>query len=201
MTTSVWLRIRWLLRLWILLVATPFNSPAIFAYNASQQAMVAYDGRAESAIGYGAVSVLIQRENKNATNGDRVLFAKFAKFLAAERVAVGESRALVPYYPPNSGFAGASGEATLVPGTIVDRYGGTGGRYLSPQGTPPWARSLQFGAETRSLNAYEVVRPIDVNAGTVAPWFNQPGGGVQFKLGTGTTVQDLINSGHLRPLQ
>ena len=117
---------------------------------------------------------------------------------AAEEVT--GSRALVPYYPPNAGFAGASGEASLVPGTIVDRYGGTGGFNLSPQGTPPWARSLPFGAETRPLNAYEVVQPINVNAGTTAPWFNQPGGGLQFELGT-RTVQDLINSGHLRPLQ
>lgn len=118
--------------------------------------------------------------------------------LAAEETAVG-SKTLVPYYPPNQGFAGASGEASLVPGTIVDRYGGTGGSFLSPQGTPPWARSLPFGAETRPLNSYQVMQPINVNADTAAPWFNQPGGGLQFDLGT-RTVQDLINSGHLKPL-
>jgi hypothetical protein len=117
---------------------------------------------------------------------------------AAEETAAG-SKALVPYYPPNQGFAGASGEASLVPGTIVDRYGGTGGSFLSPQGTPPWARSLSFGAETRPLNSYQVMQPINVNADTAAPWFNQPGGGLQFDLGT-RTVQDLINSGHLQPL-
>lgn len=128
----------------------------------------------------------------------RALFVSFAKFLAAEETAAG-SEALVPYYPPNQGFAGASGEASLVPGTVVDRYGGTGGSFLSPAGTPLAARSLPFGTENLPLNSYQVMQPINVNAGTAAPWFNQPGGGLQFDLGT-STVQDLINSGHLKPL-
>lgn len=119
--------------------------------------------------------------------------------LAAEDTAAG-SRALVPYYPPNQGFAGASGEASLVPGTIVDRYGGTGGSFLSLQSTPAAARSLPFGAASRPLKSYQVMQPIKVNAGIAAPWFNQPGGGLQFDLGT-RTVQDLIDSGHLQPLQ
>ena len=45
MTTSIWLRLRWLVPLLVLLVATPFASPAIFAYDASQQATVTYDER------------------------------------------------------------------------------------------------------------------------------------------------------------
>jgi RHS repeat-associated protein len=110
------------------------------------------------------------------------------------------STALVPYYPPNRGFSGAPGDATLVPGSIVDRYGGPGGSFLSPQGTPPWARSLPYGAETRPLNAYEVVKPIDVQAGKAAPWFNQPGGGTQYDLGQ-KTVQDLIDGGYLKPIK
>jgi hypothetical protein len=56
------------------------------------------------------------------------------------------------------------------------------------------------GAESRLLSAYEVVKPFEVDAGKAAPWFGQPGGGTQFDLGT-RTVQDLINSGHLSPLQ
>jgi RHS repeat-associated protein len=50
--------------------------------------------------------------------------------------------AISPYYPPNRGFDGQPVKTTLQPGTVVDRYGGTGGSFASPQGTPPWARSL-----------------------------------------------------------
>lgn len=110
------------------------------------------------------------------------------------------SRAIVPYYPPNQGFVGASARASLVPGTVVDRYGGTDGFFLSPQGVAPWARALSYGAESRPLNAFTVLKPIEVDAGRAASWFNQPGGGMQYDLGT-STVQDLINSGHLGPLQ
>lgn len=40
----------------------------------------------------------------------------------------------------------------------------------------------------------------EVDAGQAASWFRQPGGGIQYDLGT-KTVQDLIKSGHLGPLQ
>jgi RHS repeat-associated protein len=103
------------------------------------------------------------------------------------------------YYPPNGGFSGTSTEAMLRPGAIVDRFGGTGGSYLSPQGTPWWQRSLPFGGQNQPLNTYEVMRPIPVNAGPTAPWFNQLGGGMQFQLRT--TVQNQINSGNLRKIK
>ncbi|PYS16588.1 MAG: hypothetical protein DMG17_12100 [Acidobacteria bacterium] len=43
-----------------------------------------------------------------------------------------------------------------------------------------------------------MLKPIEVDAGRATPWFNQPGGGIRYDLGV-RTVQDLINSGHLRP--
>jgi hypothetical protein len=110
-----------------------------------------------------------------------------------------ESRAIISYYPPNQGFAGEPSPASLLPGSIVDRYGGTSGSYLSPRGTPAWARALPFRSEAKPLSSFEVLKPIEVNAGVAAPWFNQPGGGIQYDLGT-RTVQDLIDSGHLRPI-
>jgi hypothetical protein len=45
---------------------------------------------------------------------------------------------------------------------------------------------------------YKVVRPLRVQAGKAAPWFDQPGGGMQYK--TGERVQALIDSGHLRQI-
>ena len=50
--------------------------------------------------------------------------------------------AVQTYYPPNRGFAGEAKAETLGKGTVVDRYGYDGGTFVSPQGTPTWARSL-----------------------------------------------------------
>ena len=65
---------------------------------------------------------------------------------------------------------------------------------------PASARSLAPGAELKPLNSFEVLKPFEVDAGRAAPWFNQPGGGLQFDLGT-RTVQDLVDAQILRPLQ
>jgi hypothetical protein len=113
-----------------------------------------------------------------------------------------EDRANTPsdFWPGNNGFAGEPKKVILTPGTVVDRYGGPGGSYLSPKGTPPEARSLSPGAEARPLNVYEVIKPFEVDAGAAAPHFDQPGRGTQYYLGTRRTVQDLIDSGHLRKL-
>src|SRR2546423_14585827 len=37
-------------------------------------------------------------------------------------------------FPPNDGFKEAPQEVTLAPGTLIDRYGQPGGRFLSPAG-------------------------------------------------------------------
>ncbi len=107
--------------------------------------------------------------------------------------------AVVPYYPPNRGFYVQPVKTTLQPGTVIDRYGGPGGSFASPQGTPPWARPLPPGAENRPLNTYEVVKPLEVDAGPAMPWFGQPGFGIQYDFGC--SIQELIDSGYLRPLQ
>jgi hypothetical protein len=65
-------------------------------------------------------------------------------------------------------------------GQIIDHYGGSGySRFFSPQGTPDWARSLLSGTAGQPLRTFEVVKPFEVQSGTVAPLFNQPGSGVQ----------------------
>lgn len=87
-----------------------------------------------------------------------------------------------------------------MPGARLDRYGGPGGSYLSPAGTPPGARSLPPGDELLPITTYEVLKPFAVDAGPAAPWFGQPGGGTQYRLGT-TTIQDLIDSGYLKPVK
>jgi hypothetical protein len=57
-------------------------------------------------------------------------------------------------------------------------------------------RSLPDSALNKPLTSYEVLRPIEVQAGPAAPWFGRPGGELQFELPN--SVQSLIESGHLR---
>jgi uncharacterized protein RhaS with RHS repeats len=102
-----------------------------------------------------------------------------------------------PDWPPNRGFDGPPANETLQPGTRIDRYGSEGGRYTSPEGTPFDQRSLPPNYQnTQPYNSYEVLRPLDVEAGGAAPWFGQPGGGTQHLLPD--SVGNLIDQGFLR---
>jgi len=103
-------------------------------------------------------------------------------------------------WPPNRGFMPGEGNpSSVLPGNLVDRYGGTGGSFLSPAGTPASARSLAPGTTFRPLNTYKVMKPFEVDAGRVAPWFGQPGEGIQYDLGM-RTIQDMIDGFYLDPL-
>lgn len=51
---------------------------------------------------------------------------------------------------------------------------------FSPDGTPYAERALPPFMERQPYNRYRVVQPFDVKAGEIAPWFNQPGKGIQF---------------------
>jgi hypothetical protein len=84
MTTRRWLQLRWLFGLGILLLATAF-APT-FAYDGQDQTNVAHDSGFESAIGYDVVPEYAADETKNGTTGSRVLFAEFAKCLAAKTI-------------------------------------------------------------------------------------------------------------------
>ncbi len=107
------------------------------------------------------------------------------------------STALVPYYPPNNGFAGATTREFLMPGQTIDRFGGSGAsRFFSPTGTSEAARALPPGTADQPLRTFEVVKPFEVDAGTAAPWFDQPGGGSQFR--TPVPLETLLKRGILR---
>jgi len=106
------------------------------------------------------------------------------------------------YVPPNRGAEGQTEIKTLEPGKVIDRFGGTRGSFLADPGTTPGARSLPPGAENRPLHTYEVVKPIEgVGVSRAAPAYGRPGGGVQYNLGKGRYVQDLLDSGHLREIR
>ncbi|MDR0308697.1 MAG: TNT domain-containing protein [Coriobacteriales bacterium] len=103
------------------------------------------------------------------------------------------------WYPPNDGFAGTSTKTTLQPGTKIDRYGDESGSFAAPQGTPYEQRSLPPGSEDNLYNTYEVVKPMDVYSGETASWFDQPGGGTQYKLSM--SIEELKELGYIRPIK
>jgi hypothetical protein len=85
-------------------------------------------------------------------------------------------------WPPNRGLDGEAVIKILKPGTRIDRYGFEGGTFVSPEGIPYPNRSLAPGTEKKPYNVYEVIKPIEVQAGKIAPWFGEPGGGIQYEL-------------------
>jgi hypothetical protein len=91
-------------------------------------------------------------------------------------------------------LGGWSQSETIRPGTVLDRYGNDAGRFFSPAGTPFEARALPAGSGP--LQRYEVLRPLEVQAGVVAPAFGQPGLGIQYM--SSQTVADLIEAGFLK---
>ncbi|MFM0345892.1 TNT domain-containing protein [Paraburkholderia sp. RL17-347-BIC-D] len=110
------------------------------------------------------------------------------------------SNAIVSYWPPNDGAFGPVSKITLEPGTLIDRYGYSGGSYTSPVGTPYPMRALPPGSDLKPYNIYEVIKPIEnVESSKIAPWFGELGLGKQYKLPE--SVQSLLDSGHLREVK
>ncbi|EFX02270.1 hypothetical protein CMQ_2319 [Grosmannia clavigera kw1407] len=111
-------------------------------------------------------------------------------------------------YPDFEGFqldtAGEtiSAEMTLQVGLLIDRSGSEYGSYASPASAPYMQRALPpSNLDTPASNpvfpynyhVYRVIQSFEVEAGPIAPWFGQPGQGVQYKLNG--TILSLINDG------
>jgi RHS repeat-associated protein len=111
----------------------------------------------------------------------------------------GEARptttALAKRWPDNRGVLGIPWRDVLIPGTRIDRYGREGGTFVSPEGTPFPMRALPPESLDAPYTVYEVLKPIPVDSGYIAPWFGQPGGGIQHELPR--SVADLIQDGFL----
>ena len=63
----------------------------------------------------------------------------------------------------------------------------------------PMDEVLQPGTDQRPYSVFEVVEPIDVKSGSIASWFDEPGGGIQYLLPD--TVDELLDAGILRRIQ
>ncbi|KAK2036989.1 hypothetical protein LZ31DRAFT_613450 [Colletotrichum somersetense] len=112
-------------------------------------------------------------------------------------------------YPVKEGFtidtAGnvTKFDFTLEKGLYIDRFGGEGGDYTAPAGTPYAMRSLpptNLNMRRDSLYpynyyVYKVRKSIVVEAGPILPHFGQPGLGVQFRMPS--KINTLIEQGIL----
>jgi len=98
-------------------------------------------------------------------------------------------------YPPNDGFVGEIKDITLKPDReikLIDRYGGTKGRYFSPEGTPFEERALPSTTlEENNYHTYKILKSFSARMGIIAGWFDQPGGGIQYL--TEKTAQELLD--------
>jgi hypothetical protein len=97
-------------------------------------------------------------------------------------------------YPPDSGYLhGPDGkpiewQQTLAPGQNIDRYGSEYGSFLAPALSPYRSRAIPpaslDGTPPAGCNYhdYRVLKAFTVDAGPIAPWFAQPGLGLQYQL-------------------
>ncbi|MFF2046008.1 TNT domain-containing protein [Kitasatospora sp. NPDC058170] len=97
-------------------------------------------------------------------------------------------------YPPANGYVTLPDgtpiefEITLYPNQNIDRYGSEYGSFLAPEGLPYGTRSIppqsldSNPAAPCNYHDYKVLKPFKVHAGPIAPWFGQPGYGLQYQL-------------------
>ena len=87
-------------------------------------------------------------------------------------------------------------EVTLKPGEKIDRYGSDYGSFASPEGISYGQRALAPGTDLKPYSVFEVIKPMKVKAGEIAPWFNEPGGGIQYLLPD--IIDELLDAGIIR---
>lgn len=57
-------------------------------------------------------------------------------------------------------------------------------------------RAVAPGTDSRPYSIFEVVAPLEVKGGEIAPWFDAVGGGIQYVLPD--TVENLLEDGIIR---
>jgi hypothetical protein len=120
-------------------------------------------------------------------------------------------------YPPKNGYV-LTPDGTpiewhqmLLPGQDIDRYGSEYGSFLAPEFLPYAGRAIPPQSldsnppTTCNYHDYRVLKPFSVDAGPIAAWFAQPGGGLQYQLDATLVASApaqinvlwLINNGYL----
>ncbi len=103
-------------------------------------------------------------------------------------------------WPAKLGFSEEPVKKTLPVGTRLDRYGEPGGSFLAPKGTPYEQRALAPGAKADKYYEYEVIKPLPVMQGKIAPAFGEPGGGIQIlpNMQERVNVEWLLKNEYIR---
>ncbi|WP_339912652.1 TNT domain-containing protein [Photorhabdus heterorhabditis] len=106
-------------------------------------------------------------------------------------------------WPPKLGFAEPPKEDVLAVGTRLDRYGSANGVFLSPKGVPYENRALAPGSKVGKYHEYEVIKPLPILQGKIAPAFDQPRGGVQIlpNFPERVNVDWLIKNGYVKEVK
>ena len=114
--------------------------------------------------------------------------------------------------PNIDGFLNGKYEDTkLRPGEQIDRYGGNNGTFFGDEGTSIPERAVAPNSDFSKYNKYVVAREMPVRKGKIAPWFDQPGGGIQYQIDPGfvetiraklklgeTFIDGLVRMGYLK---
>ncbi|RYF24151.1 MAG: DUF4237 domain-containing protein [Oxalobacteraceae bacterium] len=106
-------------------------------------------------------------------------------------------------WPPNNGKAGLPRMTPLAEKTPIDRYGAPTGGFTSPAGEPFPARAMRGSQPNDPPTIYKVKKEFVVEEADIAPWFDQPGGGKQYRMVDPAgvkdrySVQDAIDDGYL----
>lgn len=118
-------------------------------------------------------------------------------------------------WPINAGFKNSEARRTkLKRGTLLDRYmaidqagnsysrdkSKDAGGFLAPYGTPFEKRALPMEQRHAPKVTYVVLKDLPAFVGEAEPWFDQAGGGTQYKFGewdSPLSVEDLVQRGFL----
>ena len=81
-------------------------------------------------------------------------------------------------------------ESVILPGTRINRIGSNPtGRYFSPEGATFGEKALPPFMKLQPNSDYIVLKEIPTKEGLVAPWFDEPGMGIQYY--TYSTIDEL----------
>jgi hypothetical protein len=105
-----------------------------------------------------------------------------------------------PGWPSDFGFEPNLSSLGVLPlGKRIDRYGHPGGEFVADLGTPFEQRALPASTARKNYQEYEVIKEIpNVRSGPTAPWFGQPGMGIQHQLPK--PVQYYLDNEYLKKL-
>jgi Tuberculosis necrotizing toxin len=99
-------------------------------------------------------------------------------------------------WPKDDGCKAAAVSQTLVPGTLIDRFGDESGSYFSPKGESFGKRALPYVCSQTAYTVYRVIRPLHVSSCEAVAWFGEPGGATQYK--TDEPVSRLRKEGEIQ---